>query len=226
VLLKSGWKTKLARESSHRLQRSQLTRQWVRYRLWLQKSFSSIQSQSRAWRWTMASRGESKHSEGTSTGASVGATGARVGATGAGVGAIGAGVGATGAGVGSARSLQGSQPAQFLKLHLVDHGFVFLEHQPRQGAAVGAIGAGVAATGAGVGDTGAGVGVTGAGVGVTGAGVGDTGAGVGATGAGVGARVSPTASVLGEHSQTPPVAGSTTSSNVSIPTSEWGRRWQ
>lgn len=94
------------------------------------------------------------------------------------------------------------------------------------GAIVGVIGASVGATGAFVGAIGAAVGVTGAEVGSTGAFVGATGAAVGVTGAGVGARVNPTASVLGEHSQTPPVAGSTTSSKVNIPASEWGRRWQ
>jgi len=94
----------------------------------------------------------------------------------------------------------------------------------------------ISATGDGVGDTGAGVPSTGASdesskgaqVGVPVGGIGATvGGGIGGTvGGATGFRVNPPPVNLGEQSQIPPCAGSTTSSWINIPTSEWVRRWQ
>lgn len=53
-----------------------------------------------------------------------------------------------------------------------------------------------------------------------------TGALVGTVGVDPGALVKPPPVNFGEQSQTPPRAGSTTSSKVSIPSSEWVNRWQ
>ena len=199
LLLGSGNRNCAPESWQRRSHLSQVSRQCDQYVLRVQCPFLSIHEQSR-FLLRLRLLKEILNGESIQSSEEGLSKGAAVGFTGAAVGFTGGAVGLTGAEVGLT------------------------------GALVGFTGAGVGSTGALVGFTGAGVGLTGAGVGSTGALVGFTGAGVGSTGAAVGlgwevgALVNPTAFVLGEHSQTPPVFGSTTSSKVSIPISEWVRR--